>query len=142
MNAKEATEVKTLGYDHYGLKLVNALIDLREMIYAAGEAYEKNDEIIDELHLLRTDIEHEIAYREEVDPVTDALIGQKLAGKYRDVQKRRMELITENQALEYIACNQEFVDEISDILEKMTGRLQFVEHASYKPKSKLTYLIK
>lgn len=140
MNAKESN-VSNLGNDQYGLKIVNMLLELRETIYAAADAYEKNDELIGELHLLRTDMEHQMAYVQDDDPVRDALIQQKLATKYRQVQQRRRDLLSQNLALEHIVCNEAFVDEIGSILEKMTGQLQFVEHAQYKPKSRLSYIM-
>lgn len=137
----KGTVVESLGNDQYGLKLVNLLLELRETIYAAGKAYEKNAEIIDELHLLRTDMEHRMAYVQDEDPVSDALIQQKLAARYRQVQQRRRDLVSQNLALEHIVCDEAFVNQICDILEKMTGQLQFVDHAQYKPKSRLSYLM-
>lgn len=139
MNTK-GPDVKHIGDDQYGLKIVNTLIELRRLIDMASIAYEQNGEAIEELHLLRTDMEHMMADTFDDDPVKDALMQQETARRYREVQRRRRELITEDAALEHIIFDEEFAEKVNDMLEAMTGQMQFIDHAHYKPKSRLSHL--
>ena len=128
--------VKNIGNDQYAIKIVNTLIELRHLIESAEDAYDENGEAIAQLHLARTDIEHMMGDTYDEDPVRDALIQQNMTANYRAVLRRRRELITEDQTLD-ILFESGMYDMIDDVLERMTGQMQFVDHAYYVPKSKI-----